>query len=379
MKKLLFVSNISNNVGSFVIASIAAAKRCGFEFYYAANWDGATKEQIAEDEKKYGIKIVHIDLDRSPYSTKNIKAYKQLVDLINKEKIDYIHCNTPVGGVLGRLAGEKCKVKKIVYEAHGFHFYEGAPKKNWMIYYPVEKWLAKKTDAIITINNEDFERAKTFKLKNNGQVYYVPGVGMDLSQYNVPDRVREIKRNELNLTDTDFALISMGDLIDRKNYKVAIEVVAKLNNPHVHYFICGKGPEEVNLKKLSENLGVKEKVHFLGYRNDIKELLKAADTFLFTSKQEGLARSLMEAMASKVPCVVSRIRGNTELIYNGVSGFLCTNEDEYISSLEKVIESTNLREQFVKKSYENLKNFSIEKVEDCIFDIYSKEFVENDI
>lgn len=374
MKKLLFVSNISNNVGSFVVASIAAAKKCGFEFYYAANWDGATKEQIAEDEKKYGIKIVHIDLDRSPYSTKNIKAYKQLVDLINKEKIDYIHCNTPVGGVLGRLAGEKCKVKKIVYEAHGFHFYEGAPKKNWMIYYPVEKWLAKKTDAIITINNEDFERAKTFKLKNNGQVYYVPGVGMDLSQYNVPDTVREIKRNELNLKDTDFALISMGDLIDRKNYKIAIEVVAKLNNPHVHYFICGKGPEEVNLKKLAENLGVDKQVHFLGFRNDIKELLKASDTFLFTSKQEGLARSLMEAMASKIPCVVSKIRGNTELIVNNENGFLCSGLDDYVNAIIKIMQSPELAYKFKEKSSKHLNNFSIEKVIDCLFDVYSKEY-----
>lgn len=374
MKKLLFVSNISNNVGSFVVASIAAAKKCGFEFYYAANWDGATKEQIAEDEKKYGIKIVHIDLERSPYSTKNIKAYKQLVDLINKEKIDYIHCNTPVGGVLGRLAGEKCKVKKIVYEAHGFHFYEGAPKKNWMIYYPVEKWLAKKTDAIITINNEDFERAKTFKLKNNGQVYYVPGVGMDLSQYNVPDIVREIKRNELNLKDTDFALISMGDLIDRKNYKIAIEVVAKLNNPHVHYFICGKGPEEVNLKKLAENLGVDKQVHFLGFRNDIKELLKASDTFLFTSKQEGLARSLMEAMASKIPCVVSKIRGNTELIGNNENGFLCSGLDDYVNAIIKIMQSPDLAYKFKEKSSKHLNNFSIEKVIDCLFDVYSKEY-----
>lgn len=374
MKKLLFVSNISNNVGSFVVASIAAAKRCGFEFYYAANWDGATKEQIAEDEKKYGIKIVHIDLDRSPYSTKNIRAYKQLVDLINKEKIDYIHCNTPVGGVLGRLAGEKCRVKKIVYEAHGFHFYEGAPKKNWMIYYPVEKWLAKKTDAIITINNEDFERAKTFKLKNNGQVYYVPGVGMDLSQYNVPDTVREIKRNELNLKDTDFALISMGDLIDRKNYKVAIEVVAKLNNPHVHYFICGKGPEEVNLKKLAENLGVDKQVHFLGFRNDIKELLKASDTFLFTSKQEGLARSLMEAMASKIPCVVSRIRGNTELILNNENGFLCSSLDDYVNAINKIMQSPDLADEFKDKSFKHLNNFSIEKVIDSLFTVYSTEY-----
>ena len=373
MKKLLFISNIGKRVGSFSVASIAAAKKSGFEFYYAANWNAATAEQMTEDENKYGIKLVHIDLDRSPYSTKNYKAYRQLISLINSENIDYIHCNTPVGGLLGRLVGEKCHVKKIIYQAHGFHFYDGSPKKNWMLYYPIEKWLAKKTGAIVTINNEDFERAKTFKLKNNGHVYYVPGVGMDLSQYNVPDTVREIKRKEMNLKDTDFALISMGDLIDRKNYKIAIEVVAKLNNPDVHYFICGKGPEEQKLKDLSKSLGVEKQVHFLGYRTDIKELLKSSDIFLFTSKQEGLARSLMEAMASGLPCVVSNIRGNSDLISNDINGNLCETVDDYVNSIIKLIGSPKLLQQFKEKSLETIKEYSIEKVIDCLFDIYSKE------
>lgn len=375
MKKILFISNIAKNVGSFSIASIAAAKKCGFEFYYAANWDAATDEQRAQDEKKYGIKLVNIDLDRSPYSKKNLQAYKQIVDLIKKEKIDYIHCNTPVGGVLGRLAGEKCNVKRIIYEAHGFHFYDGAPKKNWLIYYPVEKWLANKTDAIITINNEDFKRAKRFKLRNNGQVYYVPGVGIDLSQYDIPDTVREIKRKELCLEKTDFALISMGDLIKRKNYATAIEVVAKINNPKVHYFICGKGSEEENLRELAKKFGVEKQVHFLGYRKDIKELLKSADVFLLTSNQEGLARSLMEAMASSLPCIVSNIRGNSDLIINNVNGFLCSDVNEYVTSIERLMQSPKCAKIFAQRSLDNLKNFSIEKVENCIFDIYSKELV----
>src|SRR5699024_480990 len=136
---------------------------------------------------------------------------------------------------------------------------------------------------------------------------YVPGVGIDLSQYELPENIRENKRKELGLKETDVVLISMGDLIDRKNYPVAIEAMAKAGNSNLQYYICGKGPEEDKLKKMAEDLGVKEQVHFLGFRTDIKELLKAADIFLFTSKQEGLARSLMEAMASGLPCVASKI------------------------------------------------------------------------
>lgn len=372
MAKLLFISNIGKRVGTFAAASIAAAKQAGNEFYYAANWSAATKEQRKEDEDTFGIKLVHIDLVRSPYSPKNIKAYRQLVAFVKKEGIDYIHCNTPVGGLLGRLAGQKCKVKKVIYQAHGFHFYDGAPKKNWLIYYPIEKWLAGKTDAIITINKEDFERAKFFKLKNDGKVYYVPGVGMDLSQYDLPENTRECKRSELGLKDSDIALISMGDLINRKNYPVAIEAVAKCQNPNLHYYICGKGPEEERLKKLAEEMGIREQVHFLGFRSDIKELLKAADIFLFTSKQEGLARSLMEAMASGLPCVASRIRGNTDLVKSGFNGVLCSTKDshEFSDAICNLVRDCSTRQEMSVQNKELIKDYDVVKVKKEMHNIY---------
>ncbi|HFU4497081.1 TPA: glycosyltransferase family 4 protein [Streptococcus suis] len=373
MAKILFISNIAKRVGSFSVASIAAAKACGMEYYYAANWDAASMEQREEDERKYGIKLVHVDLARLPYSPKNLTAYKQLVEFIKREKIDYIHCNTPVGGILGRLVGQTCRVKRIVYQVHGFHFYDGAPRKNWFIYYPIEKWLARKTDAIITINREDFERASSFKLRNNGRVYYVPGVGMDLEQYMLPHDTREIMRKELGLKDSEIALISMGDLIERKNYKVAIEAVAKLNDSSIHYYICGKGPEEENLKSLAEKLGVKAQIHFLGYRTDIKELLRAADIFLFTSKQEGLARSLMEAMASGLPCVASKIRGNTDLIEGTQCGYLCSSVEEYSAAIKKIC-LTSDRKIYRDACIERIKKFDMKSAIDALQSVYSNEY-----
>lgn len=373
MKKILFITNLSNGVNSFSIASVKAAKKSGLDFYLAGNFEDTPEEKLKNDEKAYGIKICQIDLTRSPYSLKNINAYKQLVKLIKEENIDYIHCNTPIGGLLGRLAGKKCNVKRVIYEAHGFHFYKGAPIKNWLIYYPIEKWLAKKTNAIITINKEDYERAKRFKLKNNGKIYYVPGVGMDLSQYDIPDDVRNIKRNELKLKNTDIALISMGDLIDRKNYPVAIETIAKLNNANVHYFICGNGPEKNNLKKLTKKLNIDNNVHFLGFRTDIKELLKASDIFLFTSKQEGLPRSLMEAMASGLPCIASRIRGNTDLIENSNCGFLCNSIDDYINVIKKIISIGDMS-IYKKSSLERIKAFDLATVTNYLKDVYNHEF-----
>ena len=355
------------------MAAVASAKTLGYRFFLAGNFSGASSEKIKNDEEEFGVKIINIDLARSPYSPKNITAYKQLIDFVKKENIDYIHCNTPVGGLLGRLAGKKCKVKKVIYQAHGFHFYKGAPLKNWLIYYPIERWLAHYTDAIITINKEDYERAQGFRLRNNGKVYYVPGVGIDLSQYELPENTRELKRKELGLKETDVALISMGDLIDRKNYPVAIEAVAKANNPNLQYFICGKGPEEEKLKKMVEDLGVKEQIHFLGFRTDIKELLKAADIFLFTSKQEGLARSLMEAMASGLPCIASKIRGNTDLLDEGKGGYLreVTDVTGFSGCLKKLVDDELVRKQMSEYNLSSIKKYEIKVVKESIKEVYS--------
>ena len=155
---LLYISNISGKRMSYGFSgsAIEAAHLLGYQFYSVANRSDSTNEDICADEEKYGIKLLHINLSRNPFSLKNMRAYYELCEIIRKYDIDCIHCNTPIGGMLGRLAGKKCKIKKVIYQAHGFHFYKGAPKLNWILYYPVEKWLANYTDAIITINKEDY-------------------------------------------------------------------------------------------------------------------------------------------------------------------------------------------------------------------------------
>lgn len=377
MSKILFISNISNRITTFVTASIAAAHSLNLDFYQAANWQNADPTQIDKGEKEYGIKIKSVPISRNPLAKTNLTAYKELVAFIKKENIDYIHCNTPTGGILGRFGGKKCHVKKVIYTAHGFHFYKGAPKKNWLMYYPMEKWLAHKTDALITINNEDFELAKNkLKLRKNGKVYYVPGVGIDTAQYRLSEKVREEKRAELKLNENDVALISMGDLIERKNYDTAIRAIATTNNAALQYFICGKGPEKENLKALAEHLGVSEQIHFLGFRSDIKELLSAADIFLFSTKQEGLPRSMMEAMASGLPCVVSRIRGNVDLIEEGRGGFLCdpAKPDEFAAAICKLYDNAELCREMRRYNLERIQDYDVSVVEKEIRKIYSEVF-----
>lgn len=379
MKKILYISNIAGSKASvnFFGTALRAAKRLGMDFYVVANRSASNLEQITADEKEYGVHLLHADISRSPVSLSNIKAYKQICEIIKKYDIDYIHCNTPVGGVLGRLTGKKCKVKKVLYQAHGFHFYKGAPKKNWLIYYTIEKFLARFTDCIVTMNAEDNVAAKRFKCRNNGPVYNVHGVGIDLSLYEGLEQQRESKRQELGFTESDIVLISMGDLILRKNYTVAIDAVAKCDNPKLHYIICGKGPELDNLKQRAKALGVEQQIHFLGFRSDIKELLAAADIFIFTSLQEGMPRSMMEAMAAGLPCIASKIRGNVDLIENGKGGFLCNpyDSDAFADAMTKLQVDAGLKREMRLNNLLEIKHYDISVVAAEIENIYRNIFI----
>ena len=247
--KLLYILNVAKRVNNFSYSSMLAAQALGIEFHIAGNWSYESDEDRQADEEKYGIKIHQIDFIRTPYHPKNFKAYRQLKKLIFEEKYDVIHCNTPVGGILGRLAGKKCKVEKIIYQVHGFHFYKGAPKKNWLIFYPVEKWLARYTDTLITINQEDFELAKKkFKLRGDGKVYYVPGVGIDTEAYAPNDEIRAKKRKELGFSDDSFYAVSVGRLEENKNNKTLIRAVALCKNENIKLVLCGEGEQEKELE-----------------------------------------------------------------------------------------------------------------------------------
>lgn len=372
--KMLYILNTTNKVNNFSYSSMLAAQELGIEFHIAGNWTGYTNSDDKKaDEKKYGIKIHQIDFIRNPYNPKNFKAYYQVFKLIKKEQFDMIHCNTPIGGIIGRLAGKKCKVKKIIYQAHGFHFYKGSPKKNWLIYYPIERWLAHYTDILITINSEDYELSKTkFKLHNGGKVYYIPGVGIDLTQYELPDNVRKIKRTELGLKETDIALISAGELNENKNNKIIIQALSELKNNNINYIICGVGPKYSELKKIVSDNNLDDFVHFLGYRNDIKELYKACDIFVMSSFREGLPRSMMEAMACGLPCIASKIRGNVDLIENGIGGYLLSpkNVNGFAESITVLSNNELLRKQMGSYNLDVIKKYDIEVVKKKIEEIY---------
>ena len=263
---------------------------------------------------------------------------------------------------------------KVFYTAHGFHFYKGAPLKNWLIYYPIEKWLSRYTDLLITLNKEDFYRASKFKTKNTR---YIPGVGIDIKEIAELEIDKKNKRKELGIPLDSFVVLSVGELNDNKNHQVVIKALSLLDIPNVHYVICGQGNNIEYLINLSKELNVDNRMHFLGYRNDIIEICKISDVFVFPSKREGLPVSIMEAMANKLPVVCSNIRGNSDLIENQKGGYLVEpkNVEGFSKYIKRLTEDSKLRVEMGEFNYKKIEVYSIDNVLYQMEDIYKNQGV----
>ncbi|MGL5530642.1 MAG: glycosyltransferase, partial [Culicoidibacterales bacterium] len=305
MKKILFVASIQRHIKRFHIPYLEYFSKCGYEIHVASK---ISIEQCQDVMEEYPYIIWHnIDFDRSPFSKQTVVAYKQLKALMSQHSYELIHVHTPVASILGRLAAKNARVPKIVYTAHGFHFFKGAPIPNWLIYYPIEKYMARYTDALITINKEDYLRAK--KKFRVGKVFYSPGVGIDLNKFTDQNFEQQGKRKELGLTKEQVVLLSVGELNKNKNHEVIIRAIKNLNNPNLKYFIAGEGSLEPYLQKLIGELGLTQQVKLLGYRTDIHELCQVCDVFCFPSYREGLGLAAIEALAAGKPLITGTTRG----------------------------------------------------------------------
>lgn len=364
-------------IDQFNMPNIRLLKELGYEVDVACNF---VKGSTCSDEKVAALKKTLAEMDVQCYQidfarnvlqiVQNIKAYSQTKKIIKEGKYDLIHSHSPIGGLLSRLAARKHRESgtKVIYTAHGFHFYKGAPLLNWLLFYPIEKIASRWTDVLITINQEDFAFAKE-KMKAK-EVIYVPGVGIDVQKFSpdiLSEKIRLEKRAGLGLKEGEKMLLSVGELIPRKNHIEVIKALALLEDRNWQYFICGKGERKEELERMAEQLGVSEKIHFLGFRTDISELCNCCDLYVFPSLQEGLPVALMEAIASKVPVICSSIRGNVDLVQDSAT-FDTDNPQELALKIHQYLNKDNSTE--VETNYKHLLNFDLNKVGDYMKDLY---------
>ena len=367
--KILYVTTISLTMNSFFKPHIEMLVEEGNYVDIACNYNDLALDDLYTE---LGCNFYQIDFSRLPLSKDNIKAYGQLKKVVQGGNYDIVHCHTPNAAFITRLACRKFRKKqglKVFYTAHGFHFYKGAPKFNWMVYYPMERLCSRYTDKLITINQEDFDLAKNkFKAK---EVHYVPGVGIDLSRFENVQVDRDAKRQEIGVPKDAFLLLSVGELNENKNHQVIIKAMAKLQNPFVHYAIAGVGDKKDYIIALATKFGIADQVHLLGFRNDIVQLYHVADVFCFPSIRERLSVSLMETMASGLPSVVSKIRGNVDLIdESGGVLFNPYSADECCAAIKAMFSADMATMASYNK--QKIKCFSVEHVTEMIKLIYSK-------
>lgn len=380
MGKVLFVATVvKGHITKFHIPYLKMFKDMGWETAVAAKNDYERPEECVIP---YCDAYYNLPFERNPFKAANVKAYRELKKIIDEGHYDIIHCHTPVGAALTRLAASDARKRgsKVFYTAHGFHFYKGAPLANWLLYYPVERCLARKTDVLITINREDYERAKTFKA---GRVEYVPGVGLDVRKFQEPRTSRAEKRKELGIGSDDFMLLSVGELIPRKNHAIVLDALGELKKRNqlngISYLLCGEGPLESELKQHAETLGIAEYVHFLGYRSDISDICHCSDLFVFMSLQEGLPVALMEAMASGLPAICSDIRGNHDLIEHGKSGELLEQKPKAVAeAIEKLRADASLRERYAQEAEQTIRRFDLSVVNEEVKFLYTGEMNKYD-
>lgn len=368
-KKVLFVAKVAKgHILTFHIPYLKMLKEMGCEVHVATG----DEAEIPYCDVKYTVPI-----KGSPIRLDNFKAYRELKEIIGKEQYDLVHTHTSMGGAIGRLAAKQSRKHgtAVMHTAHGFAFYKGAPLLSWLLYYSMEKICSYFTDCLITMNNEDYSASiNRLRAKQNS---FISGIGVDVEQIKNINVEKYHKRMNLGVTPEKILILSVGELIKRKNHKIGIKAIKKLiekGHTNIHYIICGRGELHEYLKNLIDELGLQEYVTLAGFRNDIHEIMKCADIFLFPSIYEGLPVSVIEAMAAELPVVASDIRGSSDLIRNSEGGLLVPpyNIGAFENCIEELIRNKDLRDEMGRRNEINVGKYDLNIVVRRMAEIYGK-------
>ncbi len=373
-KKVLFTATVDSHILLFHLPYLRYFKEKGYEVHVATNG----QEKIPYCDKKYTMPFA-----RSPYKIDNLKALKQLKKIINQEKYEIIHTHTPMGAVVTRLAAKKARTAgtRVIYTAHGFHFFKGSKTINWLLFYPVEKYLAKYTDTLITINEEDYQLAKK-KFKKCHDIKYVKGIGLDEEKFNFVMTTGEKTKlkTSLGLNKEDFILIYPAELSKRKRQTWLIESLKDLlyKEKNIHLLLPGKDSLNQEHQKLITKYHLENQIHLLGFRNDIPKLLTISDIALSSSNQEGLAVNVIEAMYLGLPLVITDCRGNRDLVEDQKTGYLIpiNNQQMFRNKVEELYKNKDLRATFKKSNQEKAKEYLLKNILPVMIEIYEDKKYE---
>lgn len=379
MKKILLVATVQSHICQFHKPLVKMLHENGFEVHVAAKNNLAEKDGMKLD---FVDKVFEVPFERSPFNIKNFSAYKTLKKVVDSDSYVAIHTNTPVGGILGRLAAKKQRKNgaKVIYTAHGFHFYNGASKKNWLIYYPIEAFMCRHTDRLLNISEEDYNLAKAkFKV----DVSRIHGVGANTDKFKAPspEEIDNLKK-VLGYPEKSKLIICTGELNSNKNQITAIKAMEKVAEefPEAVLLLAGNGSCEGELKKAICDLNLQDNVVLLGYRKDLERFVKISDVVISCSKREGLGMNLVEGMLCKKPVVATVNRGHKELVVENENGFLVgvTDSDALANRISELLRDPAKANTFGEMSYKYAQKYTDAAVEKELADIYAATGVLTD-
>lgn len=372
MGKRILVTSTDMMMMQFLIPHLENLKEQNYEIEVACSNVGNRIDEVREKLNKVVDTVHEVRLVRNPFTFSNLKGYFDLKKIINARYFDLIWTNEPVMGVMTRLAAKHARKQgtKVIYMVHGFHFYKGAPLKNWILYYPIERHMAQCCDEIVTINYEDFERAKQMKAVS---VRYIHGIGVNTERF-LETKIETVIRSELGLNEEAFLILSVGELLPRKNHEVLIRALSEVQDSSVHYLICGKGQLELELKELTEKLGIVNQVHFLGFRTDVLNICQQVDVFALPSLREGLGLAGLEAMLCGLPILSSNTSGPRDYMEDGRTGFMYHPNDVsgFAGGIKTLKNHPELRKKFGAYNRQAVLPFCIEFVKTEVLGLFEE-------
>lgn len=346
-KKALMLASVASMIEFFNAENLKILQNFGYKVEVATNFEQGSisnQDRVDKYRKKLesdGIKTYQVPIPRSPSKIGDFFKSKKILKQIAKDgQYDLVHCHSPLGSILCRMVWAKYRKHgcRVLYTAHGFHFFKGAPLINWLLYYPPEWWYSFKTDVLITMNKEDYERAK--KRLHAKRTEYVPGIGIDVDKFTNAKCDKAALRKEIGVPENAFMILSVGELNKNKNHQIVIRAIGEIDDEKIYYCIAGKGDLEVELNKLADKVGVCERLKLLGFRDDVEKLYKCADLIVHPSYREGLPVAVMEGLASGTPVVTSDIRGSRDLVKN-VNRFTPSNIEKLKNLIMLYLTNTN--------------------------------------
>ena len=371
--KVLLVATVQSHICQFHKPLVKMLHEHGCEVHVAARNNLAEKNGL---KLNFADQVFDVPFERSPFSKRNLTAYKQLKQIIDAGNYDVVHTNTPVGGIVGRLAARKARKNgcQVFYTAHGFHFFQGGPKKSWLIYYPIEKFMCRYTDELITITEEDFQLAqKKFPVS----VSHIHGIGANSSKYHpISVDVRAALRSELGFAQDQKIIVCTGELNPNKNQITAIHAIEQVVKevPKALLLLAGNGATHDELQAAINAAGLQSNAVLLGYHTDLEKYVEVSDLILSCSKREGLPLNIIEGMLCKKPVIASINRGHKELIQNGRNGYIvnAADIDGFAAKMIELLQDNVLSNAFGEAGFAFAQAYTDHAVQLELEQIYNK-------